>query len=104
MLASVIRELIAPVLRECPRECGIVTITEVNVSSDASVATVLISALEHPEDALNFLKGERKSLHRELSKLPTFRMPKLQFRIDPRSARGSRIEELLKTEEEKNDK
>ena len=48
MLGSVIRELIAPVVRECPPECGIVTITDVQVSKDFQNATVFVSSLREP--------------------------------------------------------
>jgi ribosome-binding factor A len=95
MLASVIRRNIAPVLRECPAVCGIVSITEVEVSTDFSIATVYISALEEPRRALKFLEGRRTVLQRQLSALERSHIPLLRFRIDRRTERGRRIDELL---------
>ena len=48
MLASIVREFIAPVIQYCPEECGIVSITEVIVSDDFSYADVYVSALKEP--------------------------------------------------------
>lgn len=95
MLASLVREIIAPVLRECPRECGMVAITEVQVSSDFSYATILISALMHPESALAFLHRETPRLQRSLSAIARKRIPLLRFRIDPRIERGERLDRAL---------
>lgn len=100
MLASVIRSAIAPVLRECPAECGIVSISEIDVSSEFSYATVYISALEHPDKALQFLQKRQTALQRSLSALERKRIPELRFRIDDRGDRGGRIDALL---EEAND-
>ena len=95
MLASTVRELIAPVLRSCPAACGIVSITRIEISPDASYATVYISALEKSEEALSFLETERLDLQRKLSKLPRRVIPKLRFRIDDTIERGMRIDKLL---------
>ena len=95
MLATEIREIIAPILRECPQECGIVSITEVEVSADYSYVTLLISALQHPEKALIFLKEQAKELQHRLGKLELRKIPVLRFRIDPRTEKGNRIDELL---------
>jgi len=95
MLASVVREVIAPVLRECPTECGMVSITEVEVTNDFSYATVFISSLKEPDLAMQFLKGRQQHLMRDLGKLYRKHIPTLRFRIDPRTERGSRIDKLL---------
>ena len=95
MLASTVRDTIAPVLRECPRECGIVTITRIEISSDASYATVYMSALKEPELALEFLRKEGRDLQRQLGKLPRKKIPLLRFRYDDSGERGRRIDELL---------
>ncbi|MBI1812254.1 ribosome-binding factor A [Candidatus Peregrinibacteria bacterium] len=97
MLGTVIRALIAPVLRECPPACGIVSITAVDVSSDSSYATVMISALREPERALEFLNGRKNDLQRLLSKLPRRKIPMLRFRIDRSGERGARMDELLRS-------
>ena len=95
MLASVIREVIAPVLRDCPSECGMVSLTEIEVSSDFSYATVYVSALREQDLAISFLKKRLPVLQRSLGQLYRKRIPALRFRMDPRTERGSRIEELL---------
>ncbi len=95
MLASSVREAIAPVLRVCPGECGIVSITEVEVSSEFSYATVHISALKEPVIALRFLEEQVPVLRKTLASLGLRRVPELRFRLDTRSERGSRIDRLL---------
>lgn len=95
MLSSVIRDIISPALRECPQECGVVTITEIEVSDDFSHATVYISALLESDLALKFLKGKEKVLQRKMSSLNRKRIPILRFRLDHNSERGQRIDELL---------
>lgn len=95
MLASEVRGIIAPVLRGCPQECGIVSITTVDLSTDSSYATVYISALQHPELALHFLQGERKELQHRLGKLEMRKVPQLRFRIDDSILKGARIDALL---------
>jgi ribosome-binding factor A len=95
MLGSVMRSIIAPALRECPQECGIVTITEVSVSPDCSYATVYISAMQNPQDAIAFFEKRCHALQGSLSSLKRKRIPLLRFRIDPRSERAERIDRLL---------
>jgi len=96
MIASIVRESIAPVLIGAPRECGIVSITEVEVSPDASYATVYVSALKEPQRALAYLADQRGVLQKALGKkVTTHRTPMLRFRIDARVERGERIDHLL---------
>ena len=98
MIGSVIREVVAPLLRECPHECGIVSLTEVEVSADLSYATCFVSALMVPEQALTFLTSKTKELQPPLAHaLQIHRIPKIRFRIDPRTERGSRIDQLLQS-------
>lgn len=94
-MASVVRKMIAPVLMECPVECGIVSITEIEVSGDFSYVDVYISALDHPEQALAFLEAKRKELRGMLGSLGKRRVPELRFKIDPRTEQGERIDALL---------
>lgn len=97
MIGSVIREVVAPLLRECPQECGIVSLTEVEVSADLSYATCLVSALMHPDLAVEYLVSRRKNLQTALGRtLQIHRVPILRFRIDPRIEKGARIDELLR--------
>lgn len=95
MLASVIREHIAPVLRTAPPACGIVTITEVEVSPDMMHATVYVSALERVEEALAFLEERRSRLQQSLAGWNAMRIPRIRFRVDPRTERGRRMDALL---------
>lgn len=96
MLASVIREAIAPALRQAPPQCGIVTIVRVDVSTDSSYATIYISALHEPELALEYLQGERGPLQRRVADAShRYRVPKVRFRIDRAAEEGSRIDALL---------
>lgn len=97
MLASSIRELIAPVLRTCPPECGIVSITDVQVSDDFSYATVYISALQEAKKALDYLEDRQPELQRLMSRLERQRIPLLRFRIDRIAESGARIDQLLDT-------
>lgn len=97
MLASTIRDLIAPVVRTCPKECGIVSISEVEVSTDYAYATIYVSALQEPKRALEYLESRLHDLQKSLSNLHRKHIPMLRFRIDPRGEKGGRIEELLNT-------
>lgn len=95
MLETSVRKIIAPILRDCPQECGIVTITEVSVSSDLSFATILVSALRKPQAAMAFLESRMKPLQKEMGRLKTHKTPQLRFRLDQSSEKGSRIDQLL---------
>lgn len=96
MVGSVVRSVVAPLLRGCPQDCGIVSLTEVEVSADLSYATCYISALLHPDQALAFLTSHIRELQTGLGQaLQIHRTPRIRFRIDPRSERGARIDRLL---------
>jgi ribosome-binding factor A len=95
MIASEVRRIVAPALRACPPECGVVTITEVEVSEDCSSVTVFLSALQRPDLALGSMEERRAELRHALRALELHRIPELRFSFDPRSAQGQRIEELL---------
>ena len=95
MLGTEVRSIVAPALRACPPECGIVTITRVDISDDASYATVYVSSLLLPEVALKHLNNERDAIQRRFSKMPRKKIPLLRFRLDDTSIRGARIDQLL---------
>lgn len=101
MIGSVIRTIIAPALRECPPQCGIVSITDVEVSPDLSYATVTVSALTDPEAAVEFLRAKRGSLQAMLTELGSHRTPRLRFEVDRAAAGARRVEELLEAEAKK---
>ena len=96
MIGSEVRTLVAPVLRECPPECGMVAITEVSVAERLESITLYISSLKHPDLALTFLQKQSGALRQRLLPLGLRRLPVLHFRLDVRSERGARIEELLR--------
>ncbi len=95
LLATSVRNLLSPILRECPPQCGIVTITDVLVTSDLSYVTLCISALNDPAAAIEFLQSRQKELQRKLGGLGTHKTPHLRFRIDTQSQKASRIDQLL---------
>jgi ribosome-binding factor A len=95
MLGSAIRTIVAPVIRECPPACGIVSITRVEVSGDFSYATLYITALREPKQAMNFLITQLPDLQRKLSALERQRIPHLRFRQDVQAEEGNRIDQLL---------
>ncbi len=101
MLVTEIRTVVAPALRYCPPECGIISITKIEVSSDGSYATAYVSALKEPKAALAFLEQQRNELQHQLGKMPRAKIPKLRFRLDEGPAHGSRIDELLSGEASK---
>lgn len=96
MIGSVVRSVVAPLLRECPQACGIVSLTEVSVSADLSYATCYVSALRAPEQALAFLSSQMRVIQAALAQaLQIHRIPRVRFRIDPRTEKGERLEKLL---------
>jgi ribosome-binding factor A len=101
MIGSVIRTAISPVLRECPPECGMVSITEVNVSPDLTYATVMVSALSNVALALKFLDSKKGMLQAKLAGMASHRTPKLRFREDTALQGALRIDELLDRESKK---
>jgi ribosome-binding factor A len=96
MLGSVIREIVAPVLREAPQECGIVSITSVKVSPDASYVDLTVSALKEPRMAVEYLESRIPDLKKLLGALERRIIPKIRFRLDQGQEAGNRVEELLK--------
>lgn len=97
MLASIIRNVLAPELLKVPPECGVVTITEVDVSQDYSMATVYVTSFSNNKLLLEYL-NENKSLlqHTVVKNVARRRIPAIRFRIDERIERGNTIDELLK--------
>lgn len=103
MLASVVRELIAPVAQQCPPKCGVISITEVVVSDDFSYATIYISALQEPEHALQFLEKRSKEIKTRMGAIHRKKIPEIRFRIDGRVDTGERVEALLREAKEDGD-
>ena len=95
MLATEVRSIIAPALKRCPPQCGMVSITRMDISSDASYATAYISALHHADQALKFLQGEVRDLQRLLGKMPRKKIPMVRFRLDEGAVQSTKIDQLL---------
>lgn len=103
MLASVVREVIAPALQQCPPKCGVLSITEVVVSQDFSYATIYISALQEPGHALKFLEKRSKELKTKMGVIYRKKIPEIRFRIDDRVDTGERMDDLLRVAKEGSD-
>lgn len=98
MVASLIRTLAGELVREVPpEECGIVSITDVQVSNDLSLAKIYVSSLQHPEKALHYLQGRKGELRSMIAgELQAHHVPALRFVIDEWVEKGNRLDELLK--------
>ena len=106
-LAGTIRKNISDIIQFEVKDpsVGFVTITDVEVSSDHSYATVYVSFLGKEERAAAGLKAlERAKGHirTQLSKRLTIRRcPELIFKIDEAMQNGQKIEEILREIHEK---
>ncbi|MCC7122038.1 MAG: 30S ribosome-binding factor RbfA [Gammaproteobacteria bacterium] len=100
-VAESIKRLLAEPIAQVGRDAGLgmLTVTDVDVASDLSNATVYVSAFgaqvsnERILDALRDLRGDmRQRIARELrmKKIPT-----VHFAVDESIATGARISELL---------
>lgn len=90
-----IRLIVGTVLPDAPKECGIVALTEVELSPDNRYATLLISALQQPQLALEYVQIRLPYIQAKLRKLPYKTVPEIRLVHDDRSERGSRIDSLL---------
>lgn len=87
-LASAIRRAVQTVLSEGlsdPRVSGLISVTEVRVSSDGREATVMLSIFpeERQQLALHGIRHAGEHLRREASdRIRIGRMPHLNFRLD----------------------
>jgi ribosome-binding factor A len=95
---SKVRQLFLPVLLECPPECGIVSISRIEITNEYSYLSIYISALQNIEIAMQYMKKRRPYLQSLLSSLPFRRMPELRIHIDETVVQGERIEHLLANE------
>jgi len=95
-MATLIRRLLAPLLLTCPPECGIVTITSVQVSGDGGVATLRITALKDAQTAVKHLRKSRREIAEAFSGSELRRVPEIRWQIDFEEERLERLDELLK--------
>ena len=101
-LNDLIRDEISDLLRretDDPELQTLISITEVDTSSDLRVAKVYFSTLGDDEHTARVFKRLRKAarfFRRELAQRLNLRhTPELDFQPDPSIARGARIMELL---------
>jgi len=99
-VAKLLKQQLAIMVRvTLPEEVGIVTVTDVEVSSDIKNATVFISCFDktYEKEVKKHLEENSKEFQRILGK--NFQMrytPKLNFKIDQGLEKINRVEELLK--------
>ncbi len=101
MIKRDLSEIIQKEMRD-PR-LSLVTVTDVDVARDFSIAKVFISAVGNPEEkaaALKALQGASGFLRGHLGRMLELRtVPVLVFRYDTGIERGARMYELLRSEE-----
>lgn len=86
------------VLETLPEEMGIVTVTDVEVSSDIKNATVFISCFDktYEKDVKKRLEENSKEFQMILGRNLKMRYtPKLNFKIDQGLEKINRVEEIL---------
>ncbi|MEI6701691.1 MAG: 30S ribosome-binding factor RbfA [Actinomycetota bacterium] len=89
-------------LRDADERLARVTITEVDVAGDLSLATIYVDSLS--QDQADALEDRRVHLQRTISRQVTLkRTPKLRFAVDPSIVAGARIDELLRKAREEDD-
>ena len=95
------QELGAILLKELPRGGAIVTVVDVKVTADLSIARVYVSIIvsaEEQQQTMAFLSDETKSIRMILSSKIRHqfrRIPELEFHEDHLYERANRIEQLL---------
>ena len=101
-VASLLQQELGAILqKELPRGGAIVTIVDVKVTGDLSIARVYVSIIgtaKEQENAMTFLRDETKSIRMILSSKIRHqfrRIPELEFHEDHLYERANRIEQLL---------
>jgi len=90
------------ILREVEVSGALVTITDIQITSDLDQATINVSILPKEKEGETFkiLEGQRKSLRHMLIKKLNWRLiPELIFRIDSGAENAARVEKILLEEE-----
>jgi ribosome-binding factor A len=102
---QVLRQVLAEAierLRDGDERFERLTVTDVDVSGDLSLATVYFDALR--EDQVAALEERRAHLQHTIAREVTLkRTPKLRFQVDPSILAGARIDELLRKASEESD-
>ncbi len=100
-IAAELRREVSLVVHEAVRngELPSVSVSDVEVTRDVSLARVYVTALKSEEGAaaVKLLNEHAKEFRRELSRSMKLRhMPELRFAYDDSVDRGERIEQLLR--------
>ena len=100
-ISAELRREVSLVVHEAVRngELPSVSVSEVEVTRDISLARVYVTALKSEEgaEAVKLLNEHAKEFRRELAKTLKLRhMPELRFAYDDSVDRGERIERLLR--------
>lgn len=100
-----VRELLKRTLGEIvrkkypPGDLGLMTVNDVDVSNDLTMATVYIGVVGNDDQkkrALNHITADRKQVQFEMAKEITLKnTPVLRFRLDESVERGNRVIEIL---------
>ena len=102
-LGERIREELSELLRRevADPRLQLVSVTDVEVDREFSIATVYVSALdagERIDEILTAFRSARGFLRYELAgRIPVRSFPQLRFRHDPSAERGAKIEDLIAT-------
>jgi ribosome-binding factor A len=105
-VAEMIKRELAEILQKEMRDprLSLVSVTDVDVARDFTVAKVFISVIGEPQEkaeALKALQGASGFLRGHLGRALDMRtIPALMFRYDTGIERGARMFELLRTEEQ----
>jgi ribosome-binding factor A len=101
-IAEEMRRVLAPVLTDIARDvgAGMVTITDVEVARDLSVARIFVSVLGAgaPRSVLEELRAHLPQMRARVAQaLRMKKTPALVMDLDESATRGARISELLKS-------
>ncbi len=101
-VASLLQQELGAILqKELPRSGPIITVVDVRVTPDLSIARVYVSIIGAPEEqagAMAYLLDETKTIRKILSSKIRHhfrRIPELEFHEDHLYERATRIEQLL---------
>jgi ribosome-binding factor A len=99
LLRSEIAELISREIKD-PRLAGLISVTEVDTTTDLRHAKVFVSVFGTEEERASSLAALRSAtgfLRREVAQRVTFRhMPELEFHLDSSLEQGDKIMRLLR--------
>lgn len=97
-LAGIIRSIVATfALRIPPMKAKVVSVVDVQLSSDYSYADIYLSAVDGVERAIESLISMKGEIRKKMSsEIHIHKLPILRFHKDELGERGNRIDELLR--------